>query len=1011
VTLAEACIRRPVLAIVLSVAIVLFGVVAFFSLGVREYPAVDAPVVTVTTIYNGANPEVVDAQITEPIEQALAGIAGVKNIFSTSREATSSIRVEFELSVDIDDAANDVRDKVAGAVRRLPADADPPIVEKADADSDPIVFMTVRSDTASILDVSHVANTRIKDRIQTIPGVSSVRIFGEKRYSMRVWLDADKMSAHAVTPEDVRSRLGAWNVDLPSGRVEGEQMEVAVRTEGRLEKPEQFSRILLRENAGHMVRLEDVGTAELGPLNARWGVKRLGQNVIGVAVIPQPNTNAIAIADEFYERFKEIERDMPAEYEVEIGYDFTRYVRKSVKEVEETLLIAFVLVALVIYLFLRDFRAAIVPVVAIPVSIVATFVLVKAFGFSINVLTLVGIVLSIGLVCDDAIVVLETIYSKIERGMRPLEAAIAGANEIFFAIVSTTVTLAVVFMPIVFVSGLTGRLFREFAVVVVGSVLISGFVALTLSPMMCRYLLREAGQLSLFYRLTEPLFLGLTRGYRWLLVGFMKMRFVAPAVLVLVVVWSYRLYQRIPTELAPLEDRSNIRINIRGPEGAKYGYTERQLDAMAAFVKDSVPETSRTYSIIGGFGGTGGPNVGIQNIYLTEREERTRSQEEIYKELSRSMGRFDGVAAFPTQPPTIGSRFAGQPVQLVLQAPSLRELTDVLPKVMEKVRARPELRFVDVDLRFNRPQLSLEVDRERAGELGLSALDVGRSLQLALGGVRYGYFIMDGKQYEIIGQLKESDRDDPQDLDRLYIRSQRGEMIPLSGREESGDGRPCCALPQRPRRGRDDLRRSRRRQDVGGGDRRHAGGGGGSAPRRFLDGAHGAVARLRRGVFVDLARLRLRDRPHLPRARGALRELPRPPRDLDDRPAVARRGARVARLHPAVAERVQPHRDHHAGRPGDEERHPRRRVRQPQAPRGRLPDRRVRRRRRRALSSRAHDELGDHPRRPPHRALPRWGCREPEVPRDRRGRRIELLVGADALPRPGDARAHRPTRP
>ena len=793
-TLAEACIRRPVLSIVLSVAIVLFGVVAFFSLGVREYPAVDAPVVTVTTIYNGANPEVVDAQITEPIEQALAGIAGVKNIFSTSREATSSIRVEFELSVDIDDAANDVRDKVAGAVRRLPADADPPIVEKADADSDPIVFMTVRSDTASILDVSHVANTRIKDRIQTIPGVSSVRIFGEKRYSMRVWLDADKLSAHAITPEDVRSRLAAWNVDLPSGRVEGDQMEVAVRTEGRLEKPEQFSRILLREGAGHMVRLEDVGSAELGPLNPRWGVKRLGQNVIGVAVIPQPNTNAIAIADDFYERFKEIERDMPAEYEVEIGYDFTRYVRKSVKEVEETLLVAFVLVALVIYLFLRDFRAAMVPVVAIPVSIVATFVLVKAFGFSINVLTLVGIVLSIGLVCDDAIVVLETIYSKIERGMKPLEAAISGANEIFFAIVSTTVTLAVVFMPIVFVSGLTGRLFREFAVVVVGSVLISGFVALTLSPMMCRYLLREAGQLSLFYRLTEPLFVGITRGYRWLLVGFMKMRFVAPAILVLVVVWSYRLYQRIPTELAPLEDRSNIRVNIRGPEGATYDYTERELDAMAAFVKDTVPETSRTYSIIGGFGGTGGPNVGVQNIYLTEREERTRSQEEIYKELSRAMGRFDGIAAFPAQPPTIGSRFAGQPVQLVVQAPSLRELTDVLPKVMDKVRARPELRFVDVDLRFNRPQLSLEVDRERAGELGLSALDVGRSLQLALGGVRYGYFIMDGKQYEIIGQLKESDRDDPQDLDRLYVRSQRGEMIPLSAVVKSRETAGPAAL-------------------------------------------------------------------------------------------------------------------------------------------------------------------------------------------------------------------------
>jgi multidrug efflux pump len=790
VTLAEVCIRRPVLSIVLSVAIVLFGVVSFFSLGVREYPAVDPPVVTVTTNYSGANPEVVDSQITEPLEQALAGIAGVKNVFSTSREAASSIRVEFELSVDLDDAANDVRDKVAGAVGRLPIDADAPIVEKADADSSPIIFMTVGSDTQSILDVSHIANTRIKDKIQTIPGVSSVRIFGEKRYSMRVWLDSDKLSAHSVTPEDVRNRLAAWNVDLPSGRVEGEKMEVAVQTSGRLETPAQFSRITLRDGDGAPVRLEDVGTAELGPLNTRGGVKRRGRDVIGVAVIPQPNTNAIAIADEFYRRFEDIKRDIPPEYEVEVGYDFTRYIRKSVLEVEETLVVAFVLVALVIYLFLRDFRASVIPVIAIPVSIIATFALVKLFGFSINVLTLVGVVLSIGLVCDDAIVVLETIYSKIEKGMKPLEAAISGANEIFFAIVSTTVALAVVFMPIVFVSGLTGQLFREFALVVVGSVLISGFVALTLSPMMCRYLLRESAGQSFFYRLTEPLFRGLIGGYRWLLTAFMKVRIVAPAVLVLVIVWSYRLYERVPSELAPLEDRSNIRINVRGPEGATYAYTERELDSLAAYVEDNVPETSRTYSIIGGFGGTGGPNVGVQNIYLTEREERSRPQEEIFRQVAKGMGSFQGLSAFPAQPPTIGSRFAGQPVQLVIQAPSVRELSAILPKVLEKARARPELRFVDADLRFNRPQLSLEVDRDRASELGVSALDVGRALQLSLGGVRYGYFVMEGKQYEVIGQLREADRDEPTDLSRLYIRSPSGEMLPLSGlvksRESAG---------------------------------------------------------------------------------------------------------------------------------------------------------------------------------------------------------------------------------
>ncbi|MFO0548500.1 MAG: efflux RND transporter permease subunit [Polyangiaceae bacterium] len=793
-TLAEVCIRRPVLAIVMSIVLTLIGVVSFSFIGVREYPAVDPPVVTVTTTYAGANPEVVDAQITEPIEQSLAGIAGIRNISSTSREAQSAIRIEFDLSVDLDDAANDVRDKVAQAIRLLPEDADAPVVEKADADSSPIVFMTVKSDTKDLLEVSNIANTFIKDRVQTIPGVSSVRIFGEKRYSMRIWLDAEKLAAYRITPDDVRNALAAQNVDLPSGRIDGDMTELAVQTNGRLETPRDFERVTLRTvstPAGTTtIRLEDVGRAELGPLNTRAGVKKEGVPVIGVAVIPQPNTNAIAIADEFYRRLELIKKDLPPEYEIEVGYDFTKYVRRSVEEVEETLALAFALVALVILIFLREWRAAIIPVVAIPVSIVATFGIVWMFGFSINVLSLVGIVLSIGLVCDDAIVVLENIYSKIEHGMRPLEAAVSGSREIYFAIISTTITLGVVFSPIIFISGLTGRLFREFAVVVVGSVMLSGFVALTLSPMMCRYLLREGVHGGFFYRLTEPIFRGITRLYELTLRGFMRVRWVAPLVIGGIVYWAYTLYTGLPTELAPLEDRSNIRINVRAPEGATYAYTEHQLDQISTYVVDNVPEKFRTYSIIGGFGGAQGPSGGVQNLYLVDREDRTRSQEEIFRDLGKVAPGFTGVQAFPSQPPTIGARFAGQPVQFVLKAPSAEALIEILPKFLEKARTRPELRFVDADLKVNRPQLNLEIERERADELGIKVVDVARTLQLGLGGVRYGYFMKEGKQYEIIGQLALGDRDDPRDVERLYVRSARGEMVPLSSvvapRDEAG---------------------------------------------------------------------------------------------------------------------------------------------------------------------------------------------------------------------------------
>lgn len=776
-TLSEISIRRPVLPLVIAIVLVVFGVVGLRFLPVREYPAVDPPVVTVTTNYPGAAPAVIDSQITEPLEQQLNGIAGVRTMSSTSRDGQSQIRVEFDLSVDIDAAANDVRDKVAIARRLLPADTDPPIVEKADADASPLVFMTLRSETKSIFEVAYTADTVIKERVQTIPGVSSVRIFGDKRYAMRLLLDSDRMAAHGVTPLDVQSALARENVDLPAGRIEGQNVELSLRTLAQLSSPEEFNRMIIRRDGDRPIVLEDLGRAELSAENLRTGVKLLGVPMVGVAIIPQPNTNAIEIADEFYSRLEGIKQVLPPEYEAEIGYDFTTYVRRSVKEVQETLLIAFGLVALIILLFLRDWRATIIPVIAIPISIVATFFVMYVVGFSINVLTLVGLVLAIGLVCDDAIVVLENIYSKVERGMSPLSAALTGSREIYFAVLSTTVALIVVFLPIIFLQGLTGRLFREFGVVVGGAVAISSLVALSLSPMLCRKLLVRHERPSWYYRLTEPFFAGLTSLYGKTLALFMRVRALAFVLLAAILGLVFWIGAGLNRELAPLEDRSNIRLGVRAPEGATYEYTSQALDRIALWVADSVPEVTRTYSITAIFGGP--VNTGIQNVYLREPHERTRTQEEIFRQLSQGAMQFSELRVFPAQPPTIGNRFAGQPLQFVIQAPSLNELVGVLPAFLERANQRKELRFVDADLKLNRPEATVEIDRARAAELGVSALDVARTLQLTFGEQRFGYYVMNGRQYQVIGQLDRPDRSTPEALRRLFVRSAGGEMIPL----------------------------------------------------------------------------------------------------------------------------------------------------------------------------------------------------------------------------------------
>jgi multidrug efflux pump len=784
--LSEISIRRPVLATVLSLVIVLFGVVSFFHLGVREYPAVDPPIISIRTAYAGAGPAVMAAQVTEPIEQLLNGIEGVRVLSSNSGEERAEILVEFDVGADLEAAANDVRDKVSQAVRNLPPDADPPVVEKADANAEPIIFLSVQSPKRDILEVNDFADRVIRERMQTIPGVSFVRIFGEKKYAMRLWMDPVRLAAHGLTPLDVQQAVAAQNVDLPSGRLEGSTVEIGLRTSGRLTTEREFDSMILRNDGNRQIQLRDVGRAELGAENLRTGNKRNLVPMIGVAIVPQPNTDAIAIADEFHRRLADVRRQAPDDYVIDVGYDFTTYVRRSIREVEETALVAFGLVTIIIYLFLRSWRSTLIPVLAIPVSIVSTFFVMYLAGFTINVLTLVGIVLAIGLVCDDAIVVLENVYSKIEAGLTPLRAALEGSREIYFAILSTTVTLAAVFVPIVFLEGLTGRLFREFGIVVVAAVLVSAFVALTLSPMMCRFLLSRDAHEGRFYRWTEPFFVGWARGYRRSLEVFLRSRWLVFPVIAVAAAAIALCIGALPRELAPVEDRSNIRVNVVAPEGSSYDFMQDQLDRIAIRVEETLPEVARAFATAAPRGGPA--NTGRFNLYLSDPRQRTRSQEEVFQQLSRELADFTGVRAFPSQPPTIGDRRSGLPVQYVLQAASVDRLVEVLPSFLERASASPLLRFVDSDLEINRPEGSVAIDRQRAAELGVSVHDVARTLQLAYGGQRFGFFLLNDRQYPVIGQVERGDRNDPRDLAKLFARGRGGAMISLDNLVRFAEG-------------------------------------------------------------------------------------------------------------------------------------------------------------------------------------------------------------------------------
>ncbi len=777
-SLSSVCIKRPVLSIVLSIILVLFGIVGLLSLEVREYPNIDPPVITVTTSYPGANSDVIEAQITEPLEQSINGIDGISIMSSQSREQQSQITVEFDLDKDIDAAANDVRDRVARVLRQLPPDIDNPVVEKSDADAVPMLLVFVTSDSKSILEVNSFASNVIAEKVQTIKGVSATRLFGEKKFAMRLRFDPDKLNSYNMTSADVQRVLEKENLELPSGRVEGDKTELTIKTYGKLSTPEEFNKLIIKQQDGSIVKLSDVGYAEYGPENERNEVK--GKGILGViiAILPQPGANVLQISDEFKKRFEEIKKELPPGMNAEVVFDFSTFVRTTVNEVEETIFIAFGLVVLIIFLFLRDWRSTFIPVIAIPVSIIATFFIMSLVGFSINVLTLFGIILSIGLVCDDAIVVLENIYSKIEQGMTPMQAAYKGSKEIFFAVVSTTITLAAVFLPIMFLQGLTGRLFREFAVVIAGSVLISAFVALTLSPMLSSRLLKHH-EPSWFYKITEPFFVWMIKTYKKALDFFMSVRWISFVIMILIFGMIYWLVSTLKTELAPLEDRSNLRISVTAPEGSSFEFTRKYVREIGQFVIDSVPEAYFPLEIVAGGGGGGGVNTGNVNIYLSDPDQRKRAQDEIFKKLSREINQFSGVRASISQPPTIGGRFGGQPLQFVILAQNYEKLVEVLPKFLDEANKDPRLQFVDVNLKVNKPEISLTIDREKASELNVSVEDIGKTLQIAFGGQRMGYFLRDGKQYQIIGQFDREYRDKPADLKSLFVKNSSGEMIQL----------------------------------------------------------------------------------------------------------------------------------------------------------------------------------------------------------------------------------------
>ncbi len=775
-------LKRPVLAIVMNIIIVIFGLVGFSFLGVRDFPAIDPPVVNVRTSYPGANSDIIETQITETLEKAINGVAGIKNISSLSSQGSSNITVEFELGEDLEAATNDVRDKVSQAQRNLPTDLEaPPVVSKADANSDAIISMTVQSNTRNQLEITEYATNVLLEKLQTIPGVSAIQVWGEKKYAMRIWLDPARLSAYSLTPGDVQLALQQENVELPSGKIAGNATELTVRTFGRLDTEEEFNELIIKNVNGAQIRLRDVGQAVLGPENEETQLKESNIPQIALALIPQPGSNYVAISEEFYKRYEDLKKEVPDDFSLNIAMDNTAFIKKSIHEVQETLIIALVLVILIVYLFFRDWLMALRPIVDIPVSLIGAFFIMYVCGFTINILTLLAIVLATGLVVDDGIVVTENIYKKIEAGLPRMRAAKEGSEEIFFAVIATSITLAFVFLPIIFLQGFVGSLFREFGIVVAGAVLISAFVSLTLTPVLNVKLARKTHKHSWFYEKTEPFFRWMEDSYKNSLAAFMKARWIAVVIIFACLGMIYWLFNTLQSELAPIEDRSMFRLSVTTPEGTSYDAMDKYVTDLVGFMQDSIPEKKVILSVTApGFSGAGSVNTAFSFVTLPEPKDRARSQKDIVNMVNRNMYRFPQGKVFAIEQQTIQvGRRGGLPVSFVLQNVNFEKLSAVIPQFVDAASANPVFQGIDVDLKFNKPELRIHINRAKASELGVSVADISSTLQLALSNRRFGYFIRNGKQYQVMGQVFRADRDDPVDLQSIYVRNARGEAIQL----------------------------------------------------------------------------------------------------------------------------------------------------------------------------------------------------------------------------------------
>lgn len=770
--ISEISIRRPVLATVMTVIILLFGIIGYAYLGVREYPSVDNPIISVTCSYAGANADVIENQITEPLEQNINGIPGIRSLTSTSEHGKSRITVEFELSVDLETAANDVRDKVSRAQRYLPRDCDPPTVSKADADASPILMVALQSEKRPLLELSEIADLTVKEQLQTIPDVSSVSIWGEKKYSMRLWLDPIKMAGYGITPMDVKNAVDNENVELPSGSIEGNTIELNIRTMGLMNTAKMFDDLIVKNDGNRIIRFSDIGRAELGAADIKSYMKMNGVPMVGVVVVPQPGANHIDIADAVYKRMEQMKKDLPEDVKYSYGFDNTKFIRASINEVKQTVYEAFLLVIIIIFLFLRDWRVTLVPCIVIPVSLIGSFFIMYLFGFSINVLTMLAVVLAVGLVVDDAIVMTENIYIRIERGMSPKEAGIEGAKEIFFAVISTTITLVAVFFPIVFMEGTTGRLFREFSMVISGAVIISAFSALTFTQMLATKLLKQKKKKNAFYRATEPFFEGLNNIYERSLKYVLRHRMWILPLIALMLVLIVVLWGKIPSEMAPLEDRSMITINTRGAEGVTYEYIRDYTEDINRVVDSIIPDAKAVTARVS----SGSGNI---QVTLKDMADRDYSQMDVAEKLSAAVQKKTKARAFVQQQSSFGGRRSRMPIQYVLQATNLEKLEKVLPKFMEKVYENPVFQMADVDLKFSKPEARIHINRDKANVMGVSTRDLSETLQYGLSGQRMGYFYMNGKQYEILGEINRQQRNKPADLRAIYLRSKDGKMIQM----------------------------------------------------------------------------------------------------------------------------------------------------------------------------------------------------------------------------------------